>query len=65
MDPITAMTLVSQALQAWAQFSAIAAKAQAEGRSMTDEETDQFRDLIEPARARHLAAQARAAAEGR
>lgn len=65
MDPITAMTLVSQALQAWAQFSAIAAQAQAEGRPMSEDEIALFRDLIEPARARHMAAQARATAEGR
>lgn len=65
MDPVTAMTLITQGLQAWAQFSAVAAQAQAEGRHLTDEEQDRFRDLIEPARARHLAAQARAVAEGR
>lgn len=65
MDPVTAMTLITHALQAWAQFSAIAAKAQAEGRPMSDAEVEQFRDLIEPARARHLAAQARAIADGR
>lgn len=65
MDAVTAMTLVSQALQAWAQFSAIASQAQAEGRPMSDAEVELFRDMIEPARARHLAAQQRAIAEGR
>ncbi len=65
MDAITAMTLISQALQLWAQFSSVAAKAQSEGRSLTDEEVELFRDLIEPARARHIAAIERAKAEGR
>lgn len=65
MDPVLALNLTTQSIQMLLQLQTLASKAFEENRTLTDEEVAPFRALIESARQRHLAAQARAEAEGR